>query len=82
MSMKQDEALAWIAKVFDDAVDRIRVDTDRKAIAGWDSMGTLMLLADLDEKFGIQIAEDDIEGLQSVKDILDVLRKHGALEAS
>lgn len=78
--MKQTEALQWIATVFDDVPDRIKPSTARKEIAGWDSMGTLMLIAELDEKFDIHLDEAQIEKLTSVDDILLILREHGSLE--
>ena len=80
--MNQQDALHWIAKVFDDVPERVKVDTLRKDIAGWDSMGTLILLAELDEKFGIHVSEDQIDGLQSVQHVLDILRQHQAVDAT
>lgn len=80
--MKEQEALQWIAKVFEDAPERISSSTARKDIAGWDSMGTLILLAELDEKFSIHVSEDQIEAMQSVSDVLEILRSNGALEAA
>lgn len=77
--MNQQDALHWIAEVFEDAPDRIKADTPRKDIAGWDSLGTLSLIAGLDEKFDIHLSEQEIEGLQNVGDILAVLRREGAL---
>lgn len=80
--MTLQETLQWIAEVFEDSADRIKVDTPRADVAGWDSLGTLSLIAGLDEKFNIQLSEQEIEGLQSVGDIVAVLRRAGALEAA
>jgi acyl carrier protein len=38
-------------------------------------------MADLDEKFKIQLGEDDIKSLVRVNDILALLHKHGVLAA-
>jgi len=78
--MKTQDALSWIAEVFEEAPGRIAVTTARKAIPGWDSLGTLSLIAGLDERFDIQLSEQDIEGMQGVAELLDILRRHGALE--
>jgi acyl carrier protein len=51
----------------------------RKDIPGWDSLGTLSLIAALDERFDIHLSEEDIEGMQSVADLLEILRRHGAM---
>ena len=78
--MKHLDALTWIAEVFEEAPDRIGAKTLREDIPGWDSLGTLSLLAALDEHFDIHLSEQDIEELSCVNDILDILRRSGALE--
>ncbi len=78
--MKQREALDWIAGVFEEAPGRIEASTPRDVIPGWDSLGTLSLIAGLDERFDIHLSEQEIEGLQGVGDVFAILRRHGALE--
>jgi acyl carrier protein len=78
--MNTQEALAWIAEVFEERPGRIVAATLRKDVPGWDSLGTLTLIAGLDERFDIQLSEQDIEALQSVTDLLDLLRRHAALQ--
>jgi acyl carrier protein len=77
--MTNDEALAWIARLFDERVENIRATTARDAIAGWDSLGMLTLMADLDEKFDIQVGEKETSEMVAVQDILDLLARHGKL---
>ena len=79
--MNSKEALDWISETFEDPPGRIGTATVREEIPGWDSLGTLSLIAALDERFDIHLSEQDIEGLQSVKDILELLRRHDALSA-
>lgn len=79
MTMNTQEALSWIAEVFEEPDGRIAAATERTAIAGWDSLGTLSLIAALDEKFDIHLDEKEIEGMAKVDDILAVLRRQGAL---
>jgi acyl carrier protein len=81
IAVTQQEALQWIATLFDDSVERITPVTTRASIAGWDSMGTLMLLADLDEKFNVHVPEEQLESMNSVSDILAILSQNGALQA-
>jgi len=78
--MKTQEALAWIAEVFEEPATNIAADTARKKIPGWDSLGTLTLIAALDERFDIHLSENDMQGMQQVGDILEILRRNGALE--
>jgi acyl carrier protein len=78
--MNTQDALIWVSEVFEEAPGRISATTLRKDIPGWDSLGTLSLIAALDERFDIHLPEQDIEGMQSVGDLLDILRRHGVLE--
>ncbi len=78
--INNDDVLAWLADVFEDSHSRLKVTTRRKDIPGWDSLGTLSLIAALDEKFDIHISEQEIEGMESVGDILAILKRNGALE--
>ncbi len=79
--MNSQEALDWISETFEDPPGRIGVATVREEIPGWDSLGTLSLIAALDERFDIHLSEQDIEALKSVRDIFELLRRHDALSA-
>ena len=79
--MNTQEALAWISEIFEEPLGRIDAATLRAEIPGWDSLGTLSLIAALDERFDIHLSEQDIEGLQSIKDIFEILRRHDVLAA-
>jgi acyl carrier protein len=75
-----EEAIAWLAELFDEPVANLSVDTDRNDVAGWESLGVLTLIAELDEKF--EINEPDVEEMAKVGDIIGCLREHGKLKAS
>jgi len=79
--MTRDEALAWVATVFEEPPENVRPDTPRDEIGGWDSLGVLTLMADLDEKFDIRVSEKDMSAMTSVQDILDLLDRNGKLAA-
>lgn len=79
--MTRDEALAWVAQVFEESPGNVRPDTPRDEIGGWDSLGVLTLMADLDEKFDIRVSEKDVAALKRVQDILDLLERGGQLAA-
>jgi acyl carrier protein len=78
--MNAQDAVNWIAEVFEEPSGRITAETLRKEIPGWDSLGTLSLIAGLDERFDVHLSENDIDGMQRVSDILDILRRNGKLE--
>ena len=76
-SISETEALAWVAQIFEEPVERVTPMTARDAIAAWDSLGVLTLVAELDSHFDISIADEEIDSLQSVGDVIAFLRKHG-----
>ncbi|MFN0305854.1 MAG: acyl carrier protein [Burkholderiales bacterium] len=78
--ISDDHVLGWLAEVFEDSRSRLKLTTRREDIPGWDSLGTLSLIAALDEKFDIHISEQDIEAMQTVGDVFAILKRHGALE--
>ena len=79
--MKTQQALEWIAGVFEEPADRITPETKRDAIIGWDSLGTLTLIAALDDEFDVHLTQKDIDAMQGVQDVLDLLSRNGKLEA-
>lgn len=78
--MDIQEALKWIAELFEEPPENILPDTPREYIPAWDSLGTLTLIAGMDETFGIMLEDDEVQNMTQVKDILDLLRKHKKLE--
>jgi acyl carrier protein len=78
--MNKNEVVNWLAGLFEAPAGSITVDTLKKEIPAWDSLGVLTLIAGLDEDFGIQLTEDEIQKMSSVKDILDLLQRHGHLQ--
>ena len=77
--MTSDEALKWIAELFEEPADRLTPDTAKADIPGWDSLGILNLMAGLDSEFNILLSETEIAQLKSVGDILNLLRQRGQL---
>jgi acyl carrier protein len=79
--MTRDEVLAWVATVFEEPPENVKFNTSRDEIRGWDSLGVLTLMADLDEKFDIRVGEKEMSAMTSVQDILDLLGRNGKLAA-
>lgn len=77
--MKEDEALLLITKTFNEKPGSIGLDTLKDDIPNWDSIGTISLMAELDEQFGVLLEEKEIRSFNRVGDILDVLRNRGKL---
>ena len=77
--MSVDEALKWIADLFEFPFSQITVETPRDQIETWDSLGMLTLMAKLDSEFSILLSEDEIVNFKSVKNIIEVFKRHGKL---
>jgi acyl carrier protein len=78
-SMTHGQALKWIADIFEEPVEAIKPETLRSDIKAWDSLGTLTLMARLDEDCGILLTADDILQFKAVGDLLDMMKRHGQL---
>ena len=79
--MTRDEAMTWLAGVFEEPPGSLHPDTPRDEVRGWDSLGVLSLMADLDEKFDIRVSEKEMAAMTKVQDVLDLLNRSGKLAA-
>lgn len=69
-----DEALQMLAEAFNEPVAELPPERLRDTIVGWDSMGALMLIAELDDRFGVELGADDSRRMRSIGDALEFLR--------
>ena len=77
--MTTQEATTWIARLFQESVERLTPETPRDAVPAWDSLGELTMMADMDEKFGIVLTDNQLRAMTRVDDILQVLRNNGQI---
>lgn len=73
------EALEMMADAFNEPVENLSPETPRDSIPGWDSMGALMLIAELDERLGLELKAEVSREMKLVQHVLDFLAAHGAL---
>lgn len=71
--MNNSEALSWLATIFNIDETELHIDAQRDELEAWDSMGTLMLMAELDEQYNVTLTEDELSGLSSIKDLFKIL---------
>lgn len=57
----------------------LAIDTRLVDVPAWDSMGVLLLMAEMDERFGITISESELANLRSVTDIVNLVKRAGLL---
>jgi acyl carrier protein len=80
--MTPQDAIAWLADIFEEPPSNLTPVSARTDIPAWDSLGVLTLMARLDEDFGILLVEGELQALKSVGDVLDLLRRHGHLNGA
>jgi acyl carrier protein len=73
------EALAMLAECFNLPPENVHAALEREAVDDWDSMGALMLIAELDERFGLELTAEVSREMTRIGDVLDFLRTHGVL---
>ena len=78
--MTEQDALAWIADLFEESPENLSADTPRDDVSAWDSLGVLTLLSALDNDFGLVLSDEDVMAIQSIGDVLDVLRRNGKID--
>lgn len=64
-----------IGKIFDVNADSVTFDTLLKQEAGFDSLGLVELVMELEEETRIQIPDEVAENLRSVRDVITYLRQ-------
>ena len=75
-----EEALAWLAEIFEAPPESIQPDTPRDKVEAWDSLGMLALMARLDEELEIILDEDQAAELKTIGNVLEIMRAHGRLD--
>jgi acyl carrier protein len=80
-TMNLTQALEMLAECFNDTAENLTPQTLRESVPGWDSMGALLLIAELDERFGLELTAERSRTMKTVSDALEFLREHGLLTA-
>jgi acyl carrier protein len=77
--MTTPEALEMLAACFNEPLDTLTPQSRREDMPGWDSMGVVMLIAELDERFNLELSAERSRSMQQISEVLDFLREHGLL---
>ena len=72
-------ALQMLADAFDEPIAAITPSRARDTVPGWDSMGALALMAELDDRFSIQLTADESRAMTKIDDVLVYLKERGAI---
>ena len=73
MSEITERVLQLISALFNVDVASLSIESSNISVPGWDSMGQLMLVLELEQQFGVHIPPDVGEKLHSVAEIVRLL---------
>jgi len=76
VGMVRPEIRGLLANVFKYEGD-VTPATSRKDVPKWDSLQHVALVAAIEEQFGITLSMDEMVEIRSVKDICNILDRHG-----
>jgi acyl carrier protein len=74
-----DQALAMMAEAFQVPASELTPERTRDTLPDWDSMGALMLMAEIDERFGVELTADESRAMTRIADVLEFLRRHALI---
>ena len=77
MSRDDAEFFSWLETILNEPEGTLSMTTNLEELLGWDSMGMLLLMADLDEMYAIQMTEERLEELVTVRDIANLIDSSG-----
>lgn len=80
LKLKLADAIDMLAEAFDESAESIQPERLRESIAGWDSMGALLLIAEIEERFEVELSAEESRGMTQIADVLKFLRRHELLE--
>ncbi|BBJ28317.1 acyl carrier protein [Athalassotoga saccharophila] len=69
--MKKEEIINVISEVLNRKVDE---NTSKEEIQEWDSLKHLQIIMEIEERFNVAISINDLSKINSVKDILNILK--------
>ena len=76
--------MSTFEKVRDITVEQLSVDADEVKMEssfiddlGADSLDLVELIMEMEEAFGVEIADEELEKIRTVQDVVDFLRKKG-----
>lgn len=76
-TVTQADLFTWLARAFQVDASELTLDRTRESLPTWDSMGTLLLIAELDENLHLTFSAEELQDLASIADLVALLRKKG-----
>ncbi len=68
-----------LSNIFGIKEDTINDKTSPDNVDTWDSLNGLMLVTELESKFNVKFTMDEVTSVKCVKDIKEILKRHGVV---
>jgi len=68
-----------VSNIFNIDVNEINKDSDPETVPGWDSLGQLSLIQNIEQEFNITMEINEIFSILKVQDIFNLLKNRGIL---
>ena len=73
----REKVFAIAASIFDVPVVQIEESSGPQDIGAWDSLGQILLIAEIEEVFGLRFTTEEVFEIVTIGDILRILGKRG-----
>jgi len=77
--INRNDALRMLEEAFGIDTGSLTENIARADLPEWDSMGALMLIAELDARFSIILTPEESKDMTYVRDVLNMLEARGCL---
>ena len=74
--MVLEKVKAILAEQFDVEEDTITMDTDIQEDLGADSLDVVDLLMSIEDEFGVEIPDEEVENLHTIGDVVNYISKN------
>ena len=71
--MVLEKVKAILAEQFDDEEDKVTADTDLQEDLGADSLDVVDLLMSIEDEFGVEVPDDEIENIKTVGSLVSYI---------
>lgn len=79
--MTMSHLFAVLASILNVSKSSLNYDTTRDDVGAWDSLAIINLAIAIEGEFGVSLSAEDVESFVSVKNIVNILNRHGVVLA-
>ena len=73
----EEKVIQLVAEQLDVAPEKCKLEASFIDDLGADSLDLVELIMEMEELFGVEIADEELEKIRTIKDVVDFLRKKG-----